>query len=740
MLSLDATVHLLWLGTPILAGVSGVTVLSAVSGDSWLATREKVPNPAFRNGSSKVEYISKWTTSGLFSLCVTEGGQRDFRCTKIDYFPSEEYNPDPNDSTQAIPYTVLRSVGFFLTAAILLSAAELLCINGHFCRRRRYFTFLAGITFVVAGLFMMLGIVIYIATLKGEVAEKLRPKSTFQEPLFVYAYGWSFLLIIAGFISTEVAGITAIFLYIYWHKRDWSNKQKLLYSPDCIPPLPPACLKHPRQRSYSLHAQMPLLDGAHVRRSRSQQFLECPDSCQNHVEPPHAYRTPAAPPPSAGNHLTPNHISSASSATRARLPPPLILPPAEYPSTPHRVSYPSSPHPQRYAPHAALVDVGGFEGEGDGGFEWRERDRDAELEREHRRRMGRSLTDLPQKGGCGGGDLDRIPLARSGTLPRSLARLSAAPPMPTSSSPPPPSSTAAPNASTSSSSSYGAARGALKDSGGTLPRQRVKAREAEEFLRAAEYEGRERAAAAFPRGLVHRSRSGPIPLGPLEGSSCGVGAGCCGCCSCYCCCCCWREGGASSTPPCTCAPPPRPRLLSLAPTTSWGPERWREDPHLLPSRAAPCPAPCTAPCPASCALAHLSASSPNLKYYPPAAAAPHQQQQRPPPRHAQYPAHYYKQLPAHTSRPPSQYYPQSYRHEVTFAPQHHPAQEGRGRRDDPRLNDPRLNDPRHNDLRHDPRHSDPRHNDPRHSDPRHSDPRNNDPRSHNDPHRHTTPV
>lgn len=49
-------------------------------------------------------------------------------------------------------------------------------------------------------------------------------------------------------------------------QRDWSNKQKLLYSPDCIPPPPPACFKHPRPRSYSLHAQMPLLDGAHVRR------------------------------------------------------------------------------------------------------------------------------------------------------------------------------------------------------------------------------------------------------------------------------------------------------------------------------------------------------------------------------------------------------------------------------------------------------------------------------------------
>lgn len=27
----------------------------------------------------------------------------DYHCTKIDYFPSDEYTPDPNDSTMAIP-------------------------------------------------------------------------------------------------------------------------------------------------------------------------------------------------------------------------------------------------------------------------------------------------------------------------------------------------------------------------------------------------------------------------------------------------------------------------------------------------------------------------------------------------------------------------------------------------------------------------------------------------------------
>ncbi|XP_042242460.1 uncharacterized protein LOC121879757 [Homarus americanus] len=224
MLSLDATVHILWLGTPVAACVSGACVLTAIGGSSWLTSEERIPNPSYRNGSSKVEYLTKCTVSGLFTLCATEVGKTEFRCSKIDYFPSETYSPDPHDSTTAIPYTVLKSVGYFLTAAVLLGVAEVLCLNGHCCRRRRFFTFVSGIIFVVAGLVMMLGVVIYIATLKGEVGDKLRPRSSFQPPRFTYSYGWCFLLLMLGFVTTETAGITAIFLYIYWHKREWQQK------------------------------------------------------------------------------------------------------------------------------------------------------------------------------------------------------------------------------------------------------------------------------------------------------------------------------------------------------------------------------------------------------------------------------------------------------------------------------------------------------------------------------------
>ncbi|XP_045594520.1 uncharacterized protein stg1 [Procambarus clarkii] len=224
MLGVNMTEQLLWVGTPLAAMLSGVCVLAAISGSCWLTSEERMPNPSYRNGSSRVEYLTKGTVSGLFTLCSTEVGKTEFRCTKIDYFPDEIYSPDPQDSTTAIPYTVLKSAGYFLTAAALLTVAEVLCLNGHCCRRRRFLTFVSGITFVVAGLVMMVGVVVYIATLKGEVGDKLRPRSSFQPPRFTYTYGWCFLLLMPAFLASETAGIAAIFLYIYWHKREWREK------------------------------------------------------------------------------------------------------------------------------------------------------------------------------------------------------------------------------------------------------------------------------------------------------------------------------------------------------------------------------------------------------------------------------------------------------------------------------------------------------------------------------------
>ena len=41
--------------------------------------------------------------STFFFIVFVSAGEQDLFCSNIDYFPNEEYSPDPNDSTMAIP-------------------------------------------------------------------------------------------------------------------------------------------------------------------------------------------------------------------------------------------------------------------------------------------------------------------------------------------------------------------------------------------------------------------------------------------------------------------------------------------------------------------------------------------------------------------------------------------------------------------------------------------------------------
>lgn len=71
---------------------------------------------------------------------------------------------------------------------------------------------------------MLIGLVMYISIFKAEVGGKLRATSQLQPAVFTYKYGYSFILYVSGFVSTEISGTCAVFLYIYWHQKDWRKK------------------------------------------------------------------------------------------------------------------------------------------------------------------------------------------------------------------------------------------------------------------------------------------------------------------------------------------------------------------------------------------------------------------------------------------------------------------------------------------------------------------------------------
>ncbi|XP_034935852.1 uncharacterized protein stg1 [Chelonus insularis] len=210
-------------GLGIASGISAflslVIVSVAIGTGEWLFTEERLPKGFSVNASAEPD--SKVTYSGLWRVCVATRSHMQYECSSIDYFPNEEYSPDPSDSTMAIPYAVTKSAMFFFVATLLLVVAEVCYFAAHVSRpRHQLCVFVAGVVFTVCGLLMLVGMIMYISVFKSEVGSKLRSRSSFQGPPFTYRYGFSFLLYVSGFITTEVAGTSAIFLYISWHQRD----------------------------------------------------------------------------------------------------------------------------------------------------------------------------------------------------------------------------------------------------------------------------------------------------------------------------------------------------------------------------------------------------------------------------------------------------------------------------------------------------------------------------------------
>ncbi|XP_064555192.1 uncharacterized protein stg1 [Drosophila montana] len=221
MVNANVSGTFLWLLTPVAASISVAIVIAALAGPQWLFTEEKLPNANY-NGTANFNalddgaYVTKYTKSSLWILCTTLPGLDvdTFNCVKIDYFPNEGYQPDPHDSTAAIPYTVTKTCPIFLSAGILLFISFIIFMIPTCSHQNSLYYFSAGILFIVSGLVMLIGLIAYISILKAEIGSKLRPRSTLQPALIKVTYGQSFFLFVFGFIATEFVGVLNIFLFI----------------------------------------------------------------------------------------------------------------------------------------------------------------------------------------------------------------------------------------------------------------------------------------------------------------------------------------------------------------------------------------------------------------------------------------------------------------------------------------------------------------------------------------------
>lgn len=73
----------------------------------------------------------------------------------------------------------------------------------------------------------------YISVFKAQVGHKLRYMTIFDIPLMSYSYGYSFGLYLSGFIAVELAGTSAIYLFLQWYQKDWITELTEKAKSDC---------------------------------------------------------------------------------------------------------------------------------------------------------------------------------------------------------------------------------------------------------------------------------------------------------------------------------------------------------------------------------------------------------------------------------------------------------------------------------------------------------------------------
>ncbi|XP_016371016.1 voltage-dependent calcium channel gamma-5 subunit-like [Sinocyclocheilus rhinocerous] len=81
---------------------------------------------------------------------------------------------------------------------------------GHIRPHRTILAFVSGIFFILSGLSLVVGLVLYISSINDEMFS--RTKS--NEAYFSYKYGWSFAFAAISFLLTESAGVMSVYLFM----------------------------------------------------------------------------------------------------------------------------------------------------------------------------------------------------------------------------------------------------------------------------------------------------------------------------------------------------------------------------------------------------------------------------------------------------------------------------------------------------------------------------------------------
>ncbi|XP_070188497.1 voltage-dependent calcium channel gamma-5 subunit-like [Littorina saxatilis] len=200
---------------------ASVAVLSlAVSTDSWLHTREKLPIPTLPSTEgSPMQMNDSWIRvwAGMWRVCMEMEDFPDLSktCMEISYEAGGSRGENMTMTSITIVASARKSVALPVMALIVSLIGTIFTFWGNV--RRDVRTLVGAICYVLAGLALAVGMILYISAVNDEVG--YRTSTMQEEGGFSYAYGWSFFTAGVGFLASEMAAVVGVTLFLKRYEK-----------------------------------------------------------------------------------------------------------------------------------------------------------------------------------------------------------------------------------------------------------------------------------------------------------------------------------------------------------------------------------------------------------------------------------------------------------------------------------------------------------------------------------------
>ncbi|XP_076827477.1 voltage-dependent calcium channel gamma-7 subunit isoform X2 [Brachyhypopomus gauderio] len=160
------------------------------------------------------------------ALWPVEGSEKG-RCVASEYFTEPE-NEITTENTANILKMVQTATPFPMVSLLFVFMAFVISNVGHIRPQRTILAFISGILFILSGLSLVVGLVLYISSINDEVMNRPREPELF----FNYHYGWSFAFAASSFLLKEGAGVMSVYLFMKrYAEEEMYRPHPALYRP-----------------------------------------------------------------------------------------------------------------------------------------------------------------------------------------------------------------------------------------------------------------------------------------------------------------------------------------------------------------------------------------------------------------------------------------------------------------------------------------------------------------------------